>query len=320
MGIDLFDTHCDTPYEIYLKKEGLRDNSLHVSLEYAKNYDHYCQCAAIWSDKRLGDDAAYEQFLKVYQYFGLACQADGTARLCRTYEDITLAHKAGKSAFVLTVEDARLLSNDIKRLDTLRDAGVKMLTFQWQGETCIGGGFDTDAPLSDFGKEVARRCVQYGIIPDISHACERTARDIIEITAQYNKPVIATHSNSYSVCAHKRNMTDALFDTLIVVGGIVGISLAPQHLTIGSHASTETVLFHIEHYAERAGIGCVCLGCDLDGIDRTPVDVRDLRQVENIAECMLSHNYTEDEVRAVFSENARRFMKKNLTDEITHPV
>jgi len=43
MNLSLFDTHCDTAYEIFLRKEELSTNSLQVSLELASEFDRYCQ-------------------------------------------------------------------------------------------------------------------------------------------------------------------------------------------------------------------------------------------------------------------------------------
>ena len=311
MNLSLFDTHCDTAYEIFLRKEELSTNSLQVSLELASEFDRYCQCTAVWSDRRLSDGDAYRRFFEVYEYLRSACRSSD-ALLCRTYQDIQDAFDAGKRALVLTIEDARLLEGDISRLDAVRDCGVRMLTFQWQGETCIGGGFDTELPLTRFGELLAHKCADYKIIPDISHACERTARGIIEIMREHGSAVIATHSNSYAVCPHRRNLTDSLFDELLECRGVVGISLAPQHLSLYSKASSDTVLSHIEHYAERGGIECICLGCDFDGIETTPSDIQNVKELYNLAEAMLSRNYTDDEVKCVFYRNARRFLQTNL--------
>lgn len=311
MNLSLFDTHCDTAYEMFKRKERLQKNSLHVSLDYASEFVEYCQCAAIWSDQTLDNTRAYNRFFEIYDYFKRECELSGVM-LCCTYKEIEKSLKEGKRAVVLTIEDARLLDGDISRLKKIKECGVKMLTFQWQGETCIGGGFDTDKQLTSFGKLLAHKCAEYNIIPDISHACERTAMDIIEIMQEHKKAVIATHSNSYTVCPHIRNMTDRLFDVLLECGGIVGISLAPQHLSISSKATSDTVLSHIEHYADRGGIEVICLGCDFDGIETTPSDIQDIRFLYNLAEKMLSRNYTDEQVKSVFYENTQRFLRANL--------
>ena len=312
MELSIFDTHADTPYELHKNAESLDKNSLHISLELASKYKNYCQCMAIWSDKKLSDDEAFFRFTEIEEYFRKCVCDSKRAELCRTYTDIERTLRSAKRAFMLTVEDARLLAGDIRRLDTLAERGVRILTFQWEGETCIGGGFDTDVGLSEFGRQVARACAKYRIIPDISHSNEKTAREIIDITSEHGRPVIATHSNSYAVCPHKRNMTDSLYNNLIRAGGIVGISLAPQHLSLDSTADAETVLRHIDHYAETGGIEHICLGCDLDGISSTPRDIRNIADLDVIAESMLRHGYSDEDVRALFYENATRFFAANL--------
>ena len=312
MKAALFDTHADTPYEMYKKQTGLRENGLHISLDKTKSYSVYFQCMAIWSDKALSDEECFYNFKKIHEHLMLCLKNDDGAKICKSYDDILCAHKDGKAAFMLTVEDARLLSGEIKRLEYMREMDVRMLTLQWQGKTIIGGGFDTDAPLTNFGCDVVRKCAELGIIPDISHANERTAREIIDIASEMGSSVIASHSNSRAICDHERNMTDNLYHELVKAGGIVGISLAPQHLTVQGTANAECVFTHIDHYAEREGIGHICLGCDLDGIETTPIDIRSIEEVERIAECMLKHNYKEEYVHAVFSENARRFLADNL--------
>ncbi len=308
----LFDTHADTAYEMYKRKLGLYNRELHISLDHTQKFKRYCQCMAIWSDKELSDDDAFKSFFKIYDNLCTELSKTDAALLCRTYSEIKEAHNSGRAAFILTIEDARLLCRDLSRLDALYRCGVRMLTFQWEGETVIGGGFDTDAPLTNFGASVAHKCAELGIILDISHACERTSNMIIEIMSEYKKPVIATHSNSYHVCPHKRNLTDSLFRDLINTGGIVGISLAPQHLVLDRAATSEDVVRHIEHYAEIGGIDHICLGCDFDGISTTPTDIKDIRYTENIAEALLGHNYSEDDVEKIFYKNAERFLKSNL--------
>lgn len=308
----LFDTHADTPYEMYKKQTGLRENGLHISLNKTRSFSEYFQCMAIWSDKVLSDEECFYNFKRIREHLLNSINTDGTVQLCTSYTEIAKAHKEGKAAFMLTVEDARLLSGEIKKLEYLREMGVRMLTLQWQGKNVIGGGFDTDAPLTNFGREVVIRCTELGIIPDISHANEKTAREIIDIASEHGGSVIATHSNSKAICDHERNMADSLYHELVNAGGITGISLAPQHLTVQGTADAECVFSHIDHYAEREGIEHICLGCDLDGIETTPTDIRSIEEVERIAECMLRHNYKEKYVNAVFSENARRFLADNL--------
>ena len=65
MKLSLFDTHCDTAYELYHQGVHLGTNdSCHISLEKAACYDRYAQYYAVWSNRRLDDETCWEHFLK----------------------------------------------------------------------------------------------------------------------------------------------------------------------------------------------------------------------------------------------------------------
>lgn len=99
----------------------------------------------------------------------------------------------------------------LSRLAALYRAGIRVLTLLWGGNTCIGGSHDTDSGLTPFGRAVVRKCHQIGIIPDISHASVASAEEIIEISLSTGKPCIASHSDSYHVFPHTRNLSDRHF-------------------------------------------------------------------------------------------------------------
>ena len=59
--------------------------------------------------------------------------------------------------------------------------------------------------------------------------------------------------------------------------------------------------------AERAGVHCVGLGSDFDGIGRVPVGLEDCSKFGNIAEALLRRNWKEEYVRGVMGENFLRY-------------
>ena len=67
--LSLIDTHCDTAYELFHRGEHLDRNSCHIDLEKASCYQHYAQYFAVWSNKRLYDEACWQYFLKITDYF-----------------------------------------------------------------------------------------------------------------------------------------------------------------------------------------------------------------------------------------------------------
>ena len=315
-GLRLFDLHCDTVTELYYKNKSLYENDLHVSLKSAEVYEQYAQIFAIFTLTSLSDENGYLAFLRVADFFHqLTEQYSERILFSKDARDLSCAFRDGRVAAFLSVEDARILAGRIERLQALYERGVRFLTLLWGGETCIGGSWNTDVGLTAFGKEATRECFRVGIVPDISHASVRSFEDIISIAEEYNSPIVATHSDSYSVYQHGRNLTDGQFESIKRIGGLVGINLYKHHLSDHEKekADTETVLRHIEHYLSIGGEDAVCFGCDFDGAE-FPEAFHDVSSVASLGELMLRHNYSEELVRKVFSGNAEAFIKRRFPD------
>ena len=315
MTLSLFDTHCDTAFELYRRHEELQENTCHISLSHAKAYEKYVQLFAVWSDKRLDDQRCWEDFLKIADNFDCLIEKENqnVVRI-RTAAEMQSALETSKRVAVLAVEDARLLAGDIDRLQVLYQKGVRCMTLLWGGETCIGGSHNTETGLTDFGKQVVRRCFELGIVPDVSHASKQSVDDIIEIANQYNKPFIATHSNSYSAYAHSRNLRDTHLADLMRLGGIVGVSMCPAHLCDCSqqNATAEDVVRHIDRYMELGAQDHLCFGCDFDGTD-LPSGINHVADLHKVAELLASHGYTDDQIDKIFWKNAYTFFQNQLT-------
>lgn len=301
--MNLFDLHCDTPLELYLKNERLENNSLHVSIDKVAAFDRYVQCAAVYSRYEFSDEECFSEFLKIADDF--SNKANGL--IIKDREELRKSSGAG---FILTVEDSRLVSGDISRISVLYDVGVRVATLLWKGFTSVGSSWDSDGSLTYIGREILEGLFDVGIIPDVSHANDTVIKYVLERSKSRNKPVIATHSNSRAVCPHKRNLTDEDARCLARCGGIVGISLYPPHLK-GQTAAISDVVDHIRHYVDLCGTDFVCLGCDFDGIDKTP------EGLSNIAKLPLLHNalsrlYSQDLCDKIFFYNAYNFFINNL--------
>ncbi len=315
MKLSLFDTHCDTAYNLYHRNARLDSNDCcHISLEKAACYERYAQFYAVWCNKRLDDEACWQEFLHISDYFReeLKKNADRAATPASSAE-LEAALKDGKHAAILAVEDARLTAGKPERLDELRARGVRYMTLMWGGDTCIGGSHDTQNGLTDLGKAVARGCFERGIIPDISHASEQAVDDLLPIAQEYGAPIIASHSNAYAVYPHTRNLRDRHFTAIRELGGIVGISLCPQHLTDTSlrPADAEDVCRHIEHYLSLGGEDVIGFGADWDGTD-LPNGIAHVGELTRVAEYMAAHNYSDELIEKIFWKNTYQFVMKNL--------
>lgn len=307
--LKLFDLHCDTPAALYTNMTSLLQNPHAVSLENAEAFAEYAQIMAIWSDKIFDDENAFRNFHKTADYLmtQLECHCD-RATYVRSAEGFEKATTHAK--IFLAVEDARLLCGKRDRLRVLHARGVRFLTLVWGGESCIGGAHDTSVGLTEFGKQTVSDCFDMGIIPDISHASVQTAADILEIAEIRKRPVIATHSNAYAVRAHTRNLRDEQFKAVKKSGGIVGISFHNDHLCDGK-ARPKDIIAHIEHYLSLGGENTVAFGSDFDGADLPP-KMKHPSDMICLADELAKLNYSDDQIRKLFYENARNFVSSNL--------
>ena len=297
--IPLFDLHCDTLLELFRKNEDIYDNNLHISLKKAENFSPYVQILAVWSDASLSNDEAFINYKNVVSY----AQKQGIHFKTKASDVID-------SAFFLAVEDARILNNNLDRLNALYNDGVRFLTLNWSGQTVIGGGWDTDFGLTAFGKNTLMRCFELGIISDISHSSIKASYESIELAKLNNKPIIASHSNSFAVCNHKRNLTDELFCELVNFNSLVGISLASEHLSKNT-ATIDDIIKHIYHYLSLGGENIISLGCDFDGVNILPIGINSICDLNLLYSRIVTHFGTELSNK-IFFENAYNFVNKNL--------
>ena len=305
----LFDLHCATALAIYRKNARLRENDCHVSLEKAACFDNYVQNFAFFASPRLDNDAGYANYLLAYDKLMDEVKENiDLVTVAKTSYELRCGIAEKKTVILPAVEDARILGNDINRLDVLKKNGTWYLTLLWGGDTVIGGSHNTNNGLTDFGKQVVCGCFERGIVPDISHASENSADDIISLAYEHKKPVIASHSNSYSVYSHSRNLRDKHLNAINELGGIVGISLCNSHLADKKDEETDVydVVKHIEYYMANGAADFLCMGADWDGTD-LPCGFSDIRDVYKIYEELLRLNYSEDSIDKIFYRNALDF-------------
>ena len=305
-----FDLHCDTLYEMFENNVGFFDNGRQVSLENAALFEKYARVCAIWTKAGMQNDEAYERYKKIRDH--ARASVAGNVAFCKSHAEILSAEKDGKIPLILAVEGASILGGDISRLNELYSDSVRFLTLVWKGSDIIGGAWDTDDGLTDFGKTVVSRCGELGIIVDVSHASRQTTRQALDVAEKCGAVVVATHSNSYKVCPHGRNLTDDEAKEIAARGGVIGLSLVPAHLCEGGGADVFDVLRHAEHFISLGLEKNVCIGADFDGIVVLPDGISGERDVKKIEAAFRGAGIPADVSEDIFWNNAARFVEKNM--------
>ncbi|MCH5185114.1 MAG: dipeptidase [Oscillospiraceae bacterium] len=301
----IFDAHCDTACEIFDKKCGLYENSLHFDIRRTGNYDGYTQVFAVYADPK-HKDRILERSLEVIDYF--ICETDKNSdsiSLCKNGNDMRDAVMLGKRAAFLALEGADAVTS-AEILHIFYRLGVRVISPVWNVSNHIATSVTEENPaegLTEFGKRIFKEMTEMGIIADVSHTSDRTFWDIMSIS---RLPVIATHSNSRTVSAHRRNLSDEQFTAVVRSGGCVGINLYPFFLSLKKEAAVDDIIRHIEHFCSIGGENNIGLGCDFDGVDILPEGISGIQDISKIFDTLAVRGYSDELINKIACANFER--------------
>ncbi len=304
----LFDLHCDTLYRAYTENSTLSDDSFHISVNKTKEISPYIQCLAVWIPDEYRGAAAQELFKGCLSKLSEQLEQLDIVR-CITAGDIKNTAEHGRKGIILTVESGAVLAGKLENIAALKKAGVRMMTLTWNGKNELGDGVGVEMAggLSPFGREALREMEKNDIIADVSHASKRLFYDVAELA---KRPFAASHSNSKSVCPHRRNLTDEQFCIIRDKGGIVGLNFCRDFLNKqGTNAKMCDIIKNAEHFLALGGEKTIAIGADFDGAD-IPSDMSGIESVSALYEMFLHHNFNETLVKDIFFNNAADFFSR----------
>ena len=185
-------------------------------------------------------------------------------KLALTTDDIRAAKRDGRVAFVVSLEGAAMIENELDRIDVLFGLGMRSLGIAYSEGNALGAGLKEPAHygLTSFGRRAVRRMNQLGIAIDISHANDATSMDTIEAS---DHPVFITHAGARALWDTPRLKPDEVIRACAAKGGVIGIEAAP-HTTITRKTLTHSIASFMEHFeycVDLVGIDHVAFGPDV---------------------------------------------------------
>lgn len=281
MDYSVFDAHCDTLCRISDEGQGLKQNTFNVDSKRMGAYRKYTQVFACFIDP-------------VYH----SCAVQRCMRLIDTF------YTSGADG-ILSIEGGEC----IRSLADLRNyarLGVRAAALTWNGTNHIAAGADEQDKtkgLTPFGKSVVNEMDNTGMLIDVSHLNDKSFYDIAEF---YGKTLIATHSDSRSVCSHRRNLTDDMFRIIKSRGGCVGINFNPPFLNESGSADIDDIIKHIEHFMSLGGENSIGIGADFDGVESLPHGINGCEDTCKVFDRLLQLNYTDEQVEKISHKNFER--------------
>lgn len=178
-------------------------------------------------------------------------------------DDLRRAKANGQIAFIVSLEAATMIENELDRLDVLYGLGVRCMGIAYSEANSLGCGLREarDGGLTQFGREAVRRMNRLGFAIDISHSGDRTALDTIEVS---EKPVFITHAGARALWNSNRLKPDDVIRACAEKGGVIGIEAAPHTTLTERHPrhNLESFMEHFEYCVNLVGIDHVGFGPD----------------------------------------------------------
>ena len=275
------DLHCDSVTKAYRESISLFGGTLAVKLGSDK-FIRREQCFALWLDDKLHGEPAFSYCKELLGFY-------------KANEDEIKARGVTPR---LTLENASSLGGDLNNIAFFKEQGVKMMSLTWNGENDLASGVDAKGGLKPKGKEAVKEMKNSGIIIDVSHLNEKGFRDVCKIGV---KPFIASHSNCYDICPHKRNLKQWQVKEIISRGGLIGINFYPPFLGKGS--AFERVGDNIEYLLSLGGENCIALGSDFDGAEMSD-ELKSADDVARLYNYLIARGMSKEVVEKVFYKNA----------------
>ena len=241
--------------------------------------------------------------------------------------DILAAKQQGDLGFMPTLEHLAI-GNQLDRVDTLYDIGVRLAGLTYFRRNYIGDGmYERNAGgLSDFGIEVVHRMNDLGMAVDLSHASFKTAIDAIEFS---RAPTVFSHNAAYTLRPVRRTRKDEELRACAEKGGLIAITAVPNSLSDDPEQTIECVLDHYDYMTQLVGVDHVAIGSDTVIGDHVAFQQKMLGQYgpsafpaaylnglespadgKNIIRGLLSRGYSDEDIKRITGGNALDYFRR----------
>lgn len=283
----VFDAHCDTLCMLADNGGSIRENTYNTDIMRMSGYKSYTQVFACFISPEYYS-APMIRFNKL--------------------KDTFYAQDFAPVKPILSLEGGEVIQS-LEDVEYLKECGVRCASLTWNNDNALAGGvMGNGGGLTEFGKSVVRKMNDLGIIIDVSHLSDKSFYDVAGLSRD---TIIATHSNSRSVCANPRNLTDEMFRIIKESGGVVGMNLYPLFVSGKNSCTSYDVINHIRHFAELGGLEAVGIGSDFDGTDNClPDDIKGCDELYRLFDNMTLSGFNIADVEKISHLNFERIFKE----------
>lgn len=290
------DLHCDvlSKFTYYHDLNFINDPRLDSNFERLKTGEVKVQVFAIFINPKVPEEERFQNALQQVEAFNkFVLEAPGVVHITDWQQIQEL--KEDEMGAVLSLEGCDCIGNDMDKLKTLVEAGVKLvgLTWNFENDVAYGTSEDPTKGLKPFAREVIHYLNENDIILDVAHLNEKGFYELLPLA----KHIIASHCNSRTLCDHERNLSDEQVKLLVENGGRIHVVFYPPFIEHEKGTTTiDQLVEHVKYLVNLVGVEHVGFGSDFDGMDFKVESLSNASQYPNFINELLNH-FSEEEVQ-----------------------
>ncbi|MCL1634298.1 dipeptidase [Luteimonas sp. SX5] len=253
----IVDTHIDAPGGLTDHWAELGKDALKFEFDYPKARKGGLDVAfmSIYTSAKQDDDGSAWQVANemIDAVEALAARNPDKFALLRSPKDVERLRQGGRVLLPLGMENGAPIGDDLSQVQFFFDRGVRYITLAHSAANRIAdSSYGVERKwhgLSPFGKKVVAEMNRLGIMVDVSHISDESARDTI---AASRAPVIASHSAfRHFTPDFERNISDELAKAVAEKGGVVQIPFGIAFVNPKSAADTQAHFRAIDELNKR---------------------------------------------------------------------
>jgi len=253
------DSHNDILSTCIEKHYSFDDNlkgKTHSDLQRMRKGGIDVQVFSVWCDGSFGKEQAFNRAIQeIDTLYAVASRNPAQMKIVKNYTDLQEALQHHQLAAMMGVEGGHMIEDNMAYLDSFKNRGVCYMTLTWNNSPSWATSARDETydsllrqpkGLNDFGKQIVQRMNAIGMMVDVSHVGEQTFWDVIHTTT---KPIIASHSDAYTLCPVPRNLKDSQIVAIAKNGGVIDVNFYPGF--IDSSFERKSDAFDARHKKER---------------------------------------------------------------------
>ncbi|MGY4689940.1 dipeptidase [Salibacterium sp. K-3] len=212
-----------------------------------------------------------------------------------------------KTRFMLSLEGASLIGDDLEEWNKLKEAGLEMAGLTWneKNELAAGSAQSNQYGLTKKGKKIIEWMNDHSIVLDGAHLNEKSFWDALPHAGK----TAVSHTNVRALHDHPRNLNDEQIRALVERNGFIGLTFYPFFMNGTERADFSDFGRQVEHLCRVGADTIIGFGSDFDGISQTVTGMDSPASYPALIEWLLKR-FDEKTVKGIAGANFLSFRER----------